>query len=62
VKIGADLLWQSGNTKQSAAGRSLSLSTNCDNSSMICNSGIALRGIFMGNLQAELDAPTAGSV
>src|SRR5262245_20753328 len=40
----------------------LSLSTNCDNSLMICNSLITLRGIFMDNLQAALDAPTAVNV
>ena len=40
----------------------LSLSTNCDDSFMICNSWIALRGIFMDNLQAAQDAPTALNV
>jgi integrase len=40
----------------------LSLSTNCDNSGMICNSCIALRGIFMDNLEPALDAPMALNV
>src|SRR5262245_37053354 len=42
--------------------RERSLSTNWDNSSMICNSLIALRGNFMDNLRAALDAPTALNV
>ena len=37
-------------------------STNCVNSGMICNSSIALRGIFLDNLHAALDAPTALNV
>ena len=37
-------------------------STNCVNSAMICNSSIALRGIFLDNLHAALDAPTALNV
>ena len=37
-------------------------STNCINSAVICNSSIALRGIYMDNLHAALDAPTALNV
>ena len=36
--------------------------THCVNSGLICNSSIALRGIFLDNLHAALDAPTALNV
>ena len=44
-------LWQIPNTKLSTAAAVVFPSTNCINSNMICNSTIALRGIYTGSLK-----------